>query len=140
MTESHEVHATGPQLAQAAPASAPAISITVTQNGATQTHSLLPGTSLTVEPGASVTVDAAGLVLDVTVSDGDIVFTNPDTGETYALAGMAELMTADTARLGLFNNTTGAVDEVAVEDVLAGIQTAAGGGADSGGFSTANQF
>lgn len=116
------------------------LTITVIEGGAARTVVLLPGQSFTVKPGMAVMIDAAGVVLDLSVDGDDILLTNPETGELYTLAGMAGLLTTETATLALFNNLTGAIDEVSIAEILAGISTAAEGGATGGGFSTANQF
>jgi Ca2+-binding RTX toxin-like protein len=130
-----------PQLAQGATAPS-LVRVTITHNGETTTQTLDPAQTLTALPGMGITLDAAGVVLDVTVDGDNILFTNPETGEIFTFEGLASFLTEETATLGFYNNTTGTVDVVSIEDVLAGVQTAAagGGGGDGGGFSTANQF
>jgi hypothetical protein len=85
-----------------------------------------------------VVVDAGGVVLKAGIAENssDVTFTNPATGETFTLGGLANKLTAGTSTLGLFNNTTGTTDDVAMADILPGVSAAGGdggGGPTSGG-------
>jgi hypothetical protein len=120
------------QLAQAAAAAQ--ITVTITVNGQTTTQTLTPGQALAIPAGAAVTVDAGGQVLDVGVDGANITFTDPNTGQSYTLSGLADLLTTDSSSLAIIDSTTGNPQNVAIADILQGISTAAGGdGANGGG-------
>ena len=123
------------QLAQGAPTTTETITITLTAaDGTTSTQTVAPGETFNIPDGSTVTVDANGLVLDVAVdADGNITFTDPANGNVFALGGLGSQLTSETSTLSLFNNTTGGSEDVAIADILTGIQTAAGGGVATGG-------
>jgi len=114
------------------------IKVTITNNGVTETKFLSPGQTLQVDPGSQVVVDAGGLVIPVTEDgNGNIVFTL--NGDTYTLGGLGTQLAEQNpdgtpvSTFGLFDNTTGGITNVAIEDFLQEVETAAGGGGGAGG-------
>jgi hypothetical protein len=107
------------------------IKVTVTKDGVTTEHFVAPGQTFNVEPGSQVVVDAGGLVMAAAIDEnGELTFTNG--ADVYTLGGLGSQLTEETSSLGLYNNTTGATDDVAIADILAGVSTAAGGGGGGG--------